>query len=85
MVGHQIRLRMKEVEESGKVIAWTQLKLITKIMPDASQGAYDTDRGSHLPKHGLEFLLAALLWGNLTLSLSPSSWRARTVKGFCCH
>lgn len=84
--GHQIRLRMKEVEESGKVIAWTQLKLITKIMPDASQGACDTDRGSHLPKHGLEFLLAALLWGNLTLSLRPSSWWARTVKGgFGCH
>lgn len=37
-------------------------------MPDASQGACDTDRGSHLPRHGLEFLLAALLWGNLTLS-----------------
>lgn len=71
--GHQIRLRMKEVEESGKVIARTQLKIITMIMPDASPGACDTDRGSHLPKHGLEFLLAALLSGNLTLSLRLSS------------
>lgn len=46
--GHQVRLRMKEAEDSGKVIAWAQLKIITKIFPEASQGACDTDGGSHL-------------------------------------
>lgn len=40
------------------------MKTITKVSPDASPGACGANGSFHLPKSGLEFLLAAPLWGN---------------------
>lgn len=65
---------MKEAEESGKVIARTHRKLITNIIPDASQGVCGTDGGFHLPKPSLEFLLAASLWGSQSVCFSEAQF-----------
>ena len=40
------------------------MKTVTKISPGASPGARGANGSFHSPKSGLEFLLAAPLWGS---------------------
>lgn len=82
MVIRSDQTQMRGEEESGKAIAWTLPKTITKVILDASKRACDADGGFHLPKCGLEFLLAAPLWGqSVCFSLRTSSGWAGRVKG----
>lgn len=67
---------MKGVGESGKVTTWTQLQVITQIIPDASQGSYGTDGGFHLPRSGSDFLLAASHWGSQSACVSETQFTA---------